>query len=89
MSSDLGGSDMMKYAMSDEASAMGNATGSPDSRGWTTEVNYLPLKNVQNLNVGLRRTWYSKFNGARSDYNGFGRDAADNNVTFLYGWLLF
>jgi hypothetical protein len=84
-----GGSDMMKYAMADEPSAMGNATGSPDSRGWTAEVNYLPLKDMQNLKVGLRRTWYSKFNGARSDYNGFGRDAADNNVTFLYGWLLF
>lgn len=84
-----GGSDMMKYAMADEPSAMGNVTGSPDSRGWTAEVNYLPLKDMQNLKVGLRRTVYSKFNGARSDYNGFGRDAADNNVTFLYGWLLF
>lgn len=84
-----GGSDMMKYSMADEPSAMGNATGSPDSRGWTAEVNYLPLKDVQNLKVGLRRTVYSKFNGARFDYNGFGRDAADNNVTFLYGWLIF
>ncbi len=84
-----GGTDMMKYTMADEPSAMGNATGSPNSRGWTAEVNFLPLKDVQNLKVGLRRTWYSKFNGARSDYNGFGRDAADNNATFLYGWLLF
>ena len=84
-----GGSDMMKYAMSTAPSAMGNATGSPDSRGRIVEVNYLPLKDVQNLKLGLRRTWFGKFNGARSNYNGFGRDAADNNTTFLYGQLLF
>ncbi len=84
-----GDSDMLKYGMSDEAKAMGNATGSPDTRGWTVELNYLPLKDVQTLKLGLRYTHYDKFNGAKSDYNGFGRDAADNNTTFLYAWLLF
>lgn len=84
-----GDSDMLKYGMSDEAKAMGNATGSPDTRGWTVELNYLPLKDVQTLKLGLRHTRYDKFNGAKSDYNGFGRDAADNNTTFLYAWLLF
>lgn len=85
--STTGDSDMMKYCMRDESSAMGNATGIPDSRGWTAEVNYLPLKD-QSLKIGLRRTEYSRFNGARSNYNGFGRDAADNNATFLYIWIL-
>lgn len=84
-----GDSDTMKYVMSDDPSAMGNATGSPDSRGWTAEVNYLPLKDTQNLKVGLRRTLYDTFNGSGNDYNGFGRDAADNNLTFFYVWLLF
>ena len=81
--------DMLKYAMGGMPSALGNATGSPDTRGWMAEVDWLPLRNEQNLKLGLRYTAYTKFNGASDNYNGFGRNAADNNSVFAYLWLLY
>ena len=65
---------------------MGSANGSPNSKGWIAEVTYLP---VQNLRLALRYTWYQQFNGAGSNYNGFGRNASDNNTLYLMGWFLF
>ena len=32
---------------------------------------------------------YDKFNGAKLNYDGFGRRASDNNVLYLMGWLAF
>ena len=84
-----GDSDMLKYGMDGTPSAAGNATGSPDSRGWIIEADYLPLKDTQNLKLGLRYTAYTKFNGARNNYNGFGRNAPDNNALFAYLWFLY
>lgn len=84
-----GDSDMLKYGMAGMPSAAGNATGSPDTRGWIIEVDYLPLKDRQNLKLGLRYTAYTKFNGARDNYNGFGRNASDNNALFAYLWFLY
>lgn len=83
-----GDTDVGMYAMP-MASAMGNATGSPDSQGWIIEANYLPLKNRENLKLGLRYTAFSKFNGASNNYNGAGRDASDNNSVFAYIWMLY
>jgi len=84
-----GDSDMMKYGMGGMPSAMGNANGSPDTRGWIVEGDWLPLPNEQNLKLGLRYTAYTKFNGAADNYNGFGRNASDNNEWFSYLWLLY
>ncbi len=84
-----GDSDMLKYGMGGTASAMGNASGSPDTRGWIAEADWLPLKNEQNLKIGLRYTAYTKFNGASDNYNGFGRNASDNNSVFAYLWMLY
>ena len=84
-----GDADMLAYGgMGAAESAMANATGSPDTRGWIAEIDWLPLKDMQNLKLGLRYTAYTKFNGASTDYNGFGRDASDNNKTFVYVWWL-
>lgn len=85
-----GDTDSLAYGdMAMTASAMGNSAGSPDIRGWTVELDWLPLPETQTLKFGLRYTLYDKFNGASSNYNGFGRDASDNNALFVYGWLLF
>lgn len=84
-----GDSDMLKYGMGGMPSAMGNATGSPNTQGWIIEGDWLPLPADQNLKLGLRYTAYTKFNGASNDYNGFGRNASDNNSWFAYAWLLF
>ena len=63
----------------------GSANGSPNSRGWVAELNYLPIQNVK---LAVRYTAYQQFNGASSNYDGFGRNAKDNNSVFLLAWLL-
>ena len=65
---------------------MGSINGSPNSKGWVTELNYLPFQNVK---LALRYTAYQKFNGASHNYDGFGRNASDNNGVFLLAWVLF
>jgi hypothetical protein len=61
----------------------GNLSGNPATRGWTTEVFWTP---VQYVRVGLQYTAYNKFNGASNNFDGFGRNAKDNNTLFLYVW---
>jgi hypothetical protein len=73
----------MRYGM---GPVMGSANGRLDTAGWVAELNYLPVENVK---LALRRTAYRKFNGGTTDYDGFGRNAADNNNWFLMGWFMF
>jgi hypothetical protein len=63
-----------------------SANGSPDTRGWMAEVNYLPWLNVK---LSAQYTWYSKFNGAGSNYDGVGRNASDNNALYLLLWFAY
>ncbi len=63
----------------------GNAL-SPNSSGYIAELDYLPLQNVRLL---LQYTGYNKFNGARQNYDGTGRNAADNNTLFADVWVAF
>ena len=63
-----------------------SANGSPDTRGWMAEVNYLPWLNVK---ISAQYTWYSKFNGAGSNYDGVGRNASDNNALYLLLWFAY
>ncbi|HEX8724964.1 MAG TPA: hypothetical protein VF737_06225 [Gemmatimonadaceae bacterium] len=64
----------------------GSASGSPNSSGFLGELDY----NVwQNVRLGLQYTLYTKFNGAGSNYDGFGRSAGDNNTLYLFTWLAF
>lgn len=82
--STTGSEDQMRYNTGEPVH--GSINGSPETRGWMLDLNYLP---VQNVKVALRYTSYSKFNGAGSDYDGFGRNAEDNNSVYLLGWFLF
>jgi hypothetical protein len=70
----------------DPARLTGNVVGNPGTSGYTLEAFYLP---IQNLRVGAQYTAYDKFHGASSNYDGFGRDASDNNTLFLYAWFAF
>lgn len=63
-----------------------NFTGNPATRGWTYEAFWTP---IQYLRVGAQYTTYSRFNGASSNYDGFGRNAHDNNSLFLYVWAAY
>ena len=64
----------------------GNRTGSPATRGATFEAFWTP---IQYLRVGAQYTAYSRFNGASENYDGFGRNARDNNSLFIYTWLAY
>lgn len=79
-----GSADPLRYSTGNPVT--GSATGSPDTRGWIAELNYLPIQNVK---LALRYTAYNKFNGDSTNYDGFGRNASANNNIFLLGWLLF
>lgn len=78
-----GSTDELLYNMGD--ALMGSATGSPNTKGWIAELNYLPLHNVK---LALRYTAYQQFNGASTNYVP-GRSASDNNNLYLMGWILF
>lgn len=63
-----------------------SSTGAPDSRGEILQGVYLPWQNVQAL---LQYTVYNRFDGARSDYDGSGRSASDNNTLYALLWLMW
>jgi hypothetical protein len=71
----------------------GSADGSPDSKGYILELDYVPFGKPKsfispylNMRVGIQYTGYWKFNGASNNYDGSGRDASDNNTLYLYLW---
>ncbi len=65
---------------------MGSANGSPNNKGWVAELNFLPRHDIK---LALRYTAYTQFNGASNNYDGFGRNASDNNSLYLLSWLMF
>ena len=79
--STTGSSDPLLYAA---AAVTGSANFSPDTAGYIAEVNYLPWLNVK---LQLQYTGYSKFNGGKTNYDGSGRAASDNDTTYLLVWL--
>jgi hypothetical protein len=84
-----GDKDALRYSDS--------ANGSPDSRGWVFEADYLPFnKNggpkiwpASNIKLSLQYVMYNQFDGATNNYDGTGRDASDNNTLFLESWIAF
>lgn len=61
-------------------------SGSPNTNGFIGQANYYPWENVR---LSLQYTAYLKFNGASSNYDGTGRDAVDNNTTYLLAWFVW
>jgi hypothetical protein len=69
----------------------GSRTGKPNTSGFILQADWTPwgkedspLSPWLNLRVGLQYTGYFKFNGASSNYDGFGRDASDNNTVYVF-----
>lgn len=83
----FGDSDPLLYADS--------RTFAPDSSGFTFQVDVTPfgrgddtpLDGRLNLRVGLQYIVYTTFNGAAHNYDGAGRNAADNNTFRLFTWV--
>ena len=64
----------------------GNLSGNPATRGMTLEAFWTPIQYVR---VGAQYTAYTRYNGASQNYDGFGRNARDNNSLFLYLWAAY
>lgn len=82
---------------SDPALYADSPTGSPDSSGWIIQLDYMPFHKTTgpslwpwlNVQFTLQYTIYDRFNGARHNIDGAGRDASDNNTLFLAAWIAF
>jgi hypothetical protein len=79
-----GDADVIRYNTGDPL--MGSVSGKPDTAGWNALFVYLPIENVQ---FGVQYIAYDKFDGERSNYNGFGRSASANNTLYVYLWVLY
>jgi len=64
----------------------GSASGSPNSTALILELNWLPWRDRR---FTLQYTAYQEFNGGKSNYDGLGRNASDNNTLFLLAWFPF
>jgi hypothetical protein len=74
----------------------GNRTLKPDSNGVMLQVDGTPfgasnspLGKRFNLRVGAQYTAYTEFNGAGSNWDGAGSNAADNNTFRLFAWVAY
>ncbi|WP_207005013.1 cytochrome C [Trinickia mobilis] len=74
-----------------------NTTGTPDSvhysasanfhpntQGWMPEIFWMPDQRVR---IGIQYTFFTKFLGATTNYDGNGRNARDNDTLFIYLWV--
>jgi hypothetical protein len=66
------------------APVSGSQTARPDSDGVMAEVGFNPWMNTR---LTLQYTAYFAFNGRTHNYDGAGRNAADNNTLFANIWL--
>lgn len=76
----------------------GSIKGSPNTTYWLLEADWVPfgkedhfwpLRPFVNWRLGLQYYIYTQFNGSGHNYDGFGRNASDNNTLFLYLWTVF
>lgn len=73
-----GSSDSVAYASS--------ANFSPNTQGWTPEIFWMPVKNIR---MGVQYTHFTKYLGARTNFDGNGRNASNNDTLFVYLWGAF
>ena len=63
-----------------------STTNKPNSDGFIAQIEYLPWYNTK---FALQYVSYNKFDGSKSNYDGAGRSAANNNTLYLLVWLNF
>jgi hypothetical protein len=73
-----------------------SATNSPDSSGFIGELDYMPFNHGGpafwpwlNVKFGIQYTYYTRFNGGTTNYDGQGHNASGNNTLYLFSWLAF
>jgi hypothetical protein len=78
-----GTSDPVRYG---PAAVSGSASGDPKTNGFIGELDLNPW---QNTRIGIQYTAYDRFNGGKTGYDGFGRDATANNTLYVLAWVVF
>ena len=84
-----GSSDPLLYS--------GSGTGSATSDGMILQVSYLPNNKGggpafwprSNVKFSLQYVVYNRFNGARTNFDGAGSNARDNNTLYFEVWIVF
>ncbi len=64
----------------------GSRAGKPDSDGMIAQLSFLPWDNTK---FSVQYILNNKFNGSGKNYDGFNRNASDNNSLYLLIWLNF
>jgi len=82
--STTGTADSTLYASGTQV--LGSANGKPNTQGYLFEADFLPWLNTR---LGLQYTVYTRFNGRANNYDGFSRNAWNNNTVYLYVWTAF
>ena len=75
--------DPLLYAQS---AVTGSANGDPRGAGYIGNFSFWPM---QNLQLGVQYTGYTRFNGAATNYDGAGRNASGNNAVYLLFRFIF
>lgn len=78
-----GDRDALLYAPGE---VVGSRNAKPDSRAYLAQVDFDAWLNTR---IGIQYTFYDRFNGSRTNYDGFGRRAQDNDSLFVFAWLAF
>lgn len=75
---------------------VGSANGKPNSTAFILQADWTPFGKADswgapwaNLRLGVQFVGYTRFNGASSNYDGFGRNARDNNTIYTFLLLTF
>ncbi len=84
--STTGSTDPVLYA---PGAFTGSRNGSPNSNGVILELDYLPPWKYLFTKFSVQYVIYNQFNGASSNYDGFGHNPSDNNTLYLLAWLAF
>jgi hypothetical protein len=93
----LTGQYFMKDGDADPLLYSGSANGSPRSDGFVLQANYLPFNkdggpkfwSKSNVKLSVQYTFYNRFDGAKTNYDGAGANARDNNTLYLEAWIVF
>jgi hypothetical protein len=74
----------------------GSANGKPNTNAFLIEADWVPFGKsdsvaapFMNLKLGIQYVAYTMFNGASRNYDGFGRNASDNNTLYVFAWMGF
>lgn len=74
----------------------GSRVGKSNTSGYIVQADYTPFgkegswgNTFANVRLGLQYIAYNKYNGSKSNYDGNGRDASDNNTLMFMVWTAF